>query len=143
MLLRDRSSRSTRRAAFTLMEMMVVVAIIVVLGGIAVVAYTNFGDRGNEAKAVQDIKNIDLAVMEYYMETGMKAFPQSLEELTVPNVYGKVLLKREALLDPWGNPYVYDPSGQMNSQAGELKPDIYCDRGTYVLCNWASGKITK
>ena len=41
---------------------MVVVAIIVVLGGIAVVAYTSFSDRGNEARISADIRAIDTAV---------------------------------------------------------------------------------
>ncbi|MFO0967077.1 MAG: type II secretion system protein GspG [Gemmataceae bacterium] len=139
MIVRQHASRLTRRAAFTLMEMMVVVAIIVVLGGIAVVAYTSFSDRGNEARISADLRAIDTAIGEYYLE--YNDWPQQLQQLSTPNAFGKVLLEPKYLNDPWGNPYGYDPTGQKSTAAGSPgKPDIWCDHQNFIIGNFTNYK---
>jgi type II secretory pathway pseudopilin PulG len=131
------------RPAFTLMEMMVVVAIIIVLGGIAIVAYTSLGDRGNEAKAAAAVKQIDEAVYYFYLEH--KEYPgQDLTVLTMPDKFGKTYLKAEALSPPWpGSQYVIDYNAPYNKALAQEKPDIYIvhPNGKFMFGNWQSGKI--
>lgn len=140
MLMRHSPARRLARQAFTLMEMMVVVAIIVILSGIAIVAYTTFSDRGNEAKAAAAIKQIDFAVNAYYLDHN-NIWPETLAVLQQPDEYGKVYLKADALVPPWqGASYVYDPQGTNNRAMGEAKPDIYIDGPGYRYANWIAGK---
>jgi len=141
MLVRNQNRRIARNA-FTLMEMMVVVAIIVVLGGIAVVAMQTFSDRGNEAKAAAAVKQIDEAVFYYQLEH--KTYPPSLEALTQPDIFGKTYLKMEALVAPWaGAQYQVDANGPRNHALNQEKPDIFIvhPSGKYMWGNWATGKL--
>lgn len=122
------------------MEMMVVVAIIIVLGGIAVVAYTSFSERGNDARIGADIRAIDTAIGEFYLEYNQ--FPDSIEQLSATNVTGRgVLLEAKHLRDPWGELYGYDKTGTHNVAAGNLaKPDVYCSRENWVIGNFTNYK---
>lgn len=137
-----KNDRRIARAAFTLMEMMVVVAIIVVLGGIAVLAYSNFADKGNEAKALATVKQIDMALFDYVNEH--KTYPPDLVFLAQPDAFGKTRLSAEALTPPWpGTKYDWDPQGRRNLEVnGEYKPDVFIihPSGNYMWGNWASGK---
>ncbi len=55
MLMRDR--RAQLRGGFTLMELLVVVAILVVLAGAAVPIYTRYLENSKKDRAWQDTKN--------------------------------------------------------------------------------------
>lgn len=142
MRLRTHTQRSFR-PGFTLMEMMVVVAIIVVLGGIGIVVFSNLSDRGNETKAASAVKDIDKAAYFFYLEHNV--YPAKVEDLMNPDVYGKTYLKREALDPPWpGSQYMYTFPGQnMKAVNNEDKPDVWIKHpnGAYGWCNWKTGKI--
>ena len=83
-----------RKAGMTLVELMLVVALIGVLAGIAVPMYVNYRERINRTIAIQDIKILQLLITEYASSGG--SFPASLAEV---GNGGK--------LDPWGRPYRY------------------------------------
>jgi type II secretion system protein G len=109
------------RSAFTLMEMLVVVAILVVLAGAAVPIYLNYLDGAKRDRVRIDTKTLETAVEAYYTKFG--DYPPSLETLTQPAPDGsKATLEHEAILDPWGQPYVYSPS-DVNAATG--RPVIY------------------
>jgi general secretion pathway protein G len=96
------------RAAFTLMEMLVVVAIIVTLAGLSVTAIFGALDSAKLKTAKMGAKNLEQAVMGYYTEYGI--YPQSLEILLQPDQEtGKARLEQRQLFDPWNNPYQYQP----------------------------------
>jgi general secretion pathway protein G len=110
------------RAAFTLMEMLVVVAILVVLAGAAVPIYMSYLDSAKRDRARIDIKTLEGAVEAYAMDHG--DYPQLWDPLVIPD---PASLKRppltpEALVDPWGRQYVLDPQTR-HSASG--KPLIY------------------
>jgi len=109
----NNNSRS-RRHAFTLMEVLVVVAILVVLAGIGVMVF-RYLDESKEKIASMGIKNIETAVISYKMTHGN--YPDSLAELTVPTDGKPAYLEEKSLFDPWNHPYAYEP-GTTNPRTG-------------------------
>lgn len=132
-----RSRNMARRSGFTLMEMLVVVAIIVVLAGIG--GYQLFA-RLEEAKvkaASAQMKEITKGVQTYFLNNG--SYPPSLDALTQmqPNG-GKPIMDADAIYDPWHNPYSYDQGGAHNSGS---KPDIWTTNPQTgeMIGNWPGG----
>jgi len=80
------------RRGFTLIELLSVVAIVGVLTAIAVPRGRDLVERARVAKAIGDLRAIaqDLS--------GLDSLPVSLASIG-----------RGAMLDPWGNAYVYNP----------------------------------
>src|SRR5947199_297957 len=115
------SHRSVARRGFTLMEILVVAAIIVVLAGLGGYYLMPRVDEAKEKTALSQVKGpLTNACQTYKLNNPQGDYPPSLEALTEqqPNG-GKPLLEPDAVLDPWGQPYGYDPSGQHNNG---LKP---------------------
>ena len=127
------TERTLSRAAFTLMEMLVVVAIIVILAGVGVVLVLPRLQESKEKVAYTRIKGLETAVGGYEVDNGR---PATLEELLTggPTGTGKRWIDPEALRDPWGNPFQYDPTGQKN---GGVRPDIWCQTPEgKIIGNW-------
>jgi len=136
MKLRNTQKRA-RRAAFTLMEMMVVVAIIVALAGASIFFMGGQIDEGNKAKAQAGVKQISDAVMIYKAQHG-GVYPTSLQDLMLRDDqgHGPYVMKQEDLLDPWGQPYQYDQSGQHNQS---IMPDVWTQNQTFgMFGNWSN-----
>ncbi len=93
---KNKSTKLIRRQskAFTLIEVMIAVAILGVAAAIAIPIYTQYKVKLNTAIAVKDIVNIQVAVESYYQAKDI--FPNSLTDVSM-----------NLLLDPWGAPYVY------------------------------------
>ena len=121
----SRSSRRGRAAGFTLIEMLVVIAIIAVLA--AVVApeiFRNVGDA-NTSAARSQVEVFGLALDQYRLDTHVyPTTEQGLAALRIapPAVTGwrGPYLKRPVPQDPWGKPYVYLSPGRVNPQAYDL-----------------------
>ncbi len=62
----------TKRAGFTLVEIMIVVAIIALLAAIAVPGFLRARKRSQASKILNDLRMIDGAVDQYAIETGRK-----------------------------------------------------------------------
>lgn len=137
MKLRTNDNRRMRRAAFTLMEMMVVVAIIVALAGVGIFYMAGQADEGNKARVKANVKSItDAAVIYKAQHNGM--WPQSLQELTQRDADGHgPYLTPEGILDPWGRPYNFDPNGTNNQG---MTPDVSCQMpgNLGTIGNWTS-----
>jgi len=88
---------------FTLFEIMIAVACIAVLAGIAIPSYLAYRDRATLAKAISDIVKIEAALTEYMQR--MDDFPLTLADVGL-----------SGLKDPWGNPYEYWPITGDNHQ---------------------------
>jgi len=137
MLLRpaERRPLAARRSAFTLLEVLIVVAIIVVLAGVGTVYMFRALDdaKVNAAKAQAS----ELAKACQGFQITMGRYPESLNELTSPPGGGKPYVEPDKLLDPWGAQYQYDPSGPNNHG---LKPDVFTNGPNgEVIGNWAAG----
>jgi general secretion pathway protein G len=108
--------RNRRRAAFTLMEVLVVVAILVVLAGIGVVVFRYLDDSKEKIAKIQ-IKNLEGVIGNFKITDPSGDFPPNLEVLTQPIDNKPAYLDAEKLMDPWQRPYVYDPN-QRNPNTG-------------------------
>ena len=89
-----RATRRTPTAGFTLVELLIVVAIIATLASIAVPIYIGLTDRARIAKAMADIRILESEIAMF-----------ELERTRLPVNLGEI--NRAALKDPWDNPYEY------------------------------------
>ena len=94
----------TKRAGFTLVEIMIVVAIIALLAAIAVPGFLRARKRSQASRILNDLRLIDGAVDQYAIETGRKTG----DAVTVPDWTN--YLKKNAILyntaaDILGNAY--------------------------------------
>jgi len=117
-----RSSRQALRRAFTLMEILIVVAIIVILAGLGGFYLLPQLNKSKEGAAKAKAMTLDTAI-QTYVKNNSRA-PASVADLTVqdPENDNKPYVADDAILDPWGQQYVIDPAGPRNKGA---KPDVY------------------
>ena len=80
---------------FTLLELIVVIAIIGILASIAIPNYYSFIEKAKVTKAISDIKTLQNEILAWQDDHNGE-LPLNLEEIG-----------RGGLLDPWGNPYQY------------------------------------
>ena len=103
---------STMRAGFTLVELLVVVAIIGILGTIAIQNVKKYIDRTNETAARATVQSVSEAVTSYYIEK--KKMPTSLNQLIEGTDDNPPILDggEGALRDPWDNELKYEIKGK-------------------------------
>ena len=97
------------RRGFTLMELLIALAIIGLLMAVAMPSYQDYVDDADIAMAGKDIAMLDQAIEVYIVDTN--TLPLSLAEVG----YG-------GRLDPWDNPYQYLPFDEDTNQ-GQMRKD--------------------
>ena len=103
------TKRKPRQFGFTLIELMVVIAIIGVLATVVAVNLFAAGEEGNVAAVKQQISNFETALEQYRIRN--RQYPtteQGLQALIAPQ---RFLNSSSVPNDPWGNPYVYRRPG--------------------------------
>lgn len=100
---------------FTLIELMIVIAILAILGAFAVNTFKGVIPNANVTAAKSDIKNFSMVLEMYKLQNGN--YPTSEEGLQKLVTDGMLKSK---LIDPWKNPYHYRYPGQF----GEV-PEIW------------------
>jgi general secretion pathway protein G len=102
---------NSKQGGFTLVEMIVVIAIIGVLATVIVVRYSGQTDQAKVAAAKSQLSQIESAIISFQSQNGR--LPQSLSELVerpsnAPNwPDGGYLKTRGVPKDPWGHEYGY------------------------------------
>lgn len=81
-------------AGFTLLELIVVIAIVGALAAIGIPAYSNHIESAKVAKAIAEIYLLEKEILSFEVSQGR--LPDTLAEIG-----------RDKLKDPWGNPYQY------------------------------------
>ncbi len=122
MMLANSPRRATRRAAFTLLEVLVVVAILVILAGVGVVATTRYLEDARKAKAQLACQGIAQAIDNYIKNPANAEGlpPTGVQDLVNPPFGGTGYLKNgEAdLVDPWGQQYQMEQIQQADGSEG-------------------------
>jgi len=107
---------TTREGGFTLVEMIVVIAIIGVLATVVVVRYSGQTDLAKATAAKAHLAQFESAVISFQSQNGR--LPTALSELVerpgnAPNwPEGGYLKSRSVPKDPWGNDYAYRVNGR-------------------------------
>ena len=86
--------KNTTGNGFTLLELLIAVAILGLITAMALPSYREYVDRTNNGLAIADIGRIEQAFELYLVDTN--SLPPNL-----------VAVGLGGLLDPWGNPYFY------------------------------------
>ena len=90
---------------FTFVELLIVITILAILGTLAI---SKFGGVVSDTKvktAKANIRIIETPLMVYYSKYGQ--YPTTEEGLQKLAEAGLIKNPKEALIDPWGNPYNY------------------------------------
>lgn len=109
------------RSAFTLMEMMLVLAIIALLIAVGAVTLQNVDENAKFTTAQAQIGTINTAVLQY--KTLNRRLPTNLEALVKPPANASVkrqLIKENGIIDPWGEKYQFRSPGKKNTQGYDI-----------------------
>jgi len=121
--MRRKSRRN--RAAFTMVEIVVVVVIIGVLAALIVPSFVGRVGTAKQAVAKQKIAEIEKAVEMFRTDYGR--YPETLEELVLrpadiaEEKWNPPQLRRKHLIDPWDRPFLYKYPGDHS----EVPFDLY------------------
>lgn len=127
------------RGGFTLMEMMVVVAIIVVLAGVGGFYMMRSLDDAKRTAAKAAIQTLTSKCQQYELNNNGNR-PPSLDALLQgdENSRKPYLDDPKNLNDPWGNRFQYDAAGGRNNGT---KPDIWTRSPDGIeIGNWPGAK---
>lgn len=121
MILRKTTSRPLDRRGFTLMEVLVVVAILVILAGTASIFVFRYLDDAKKDRARMDIQGLTTASKTYMIRNAGQP-PENLG-LCLQYIEGG---SESNLMDPWGQAYQYeviDVNGQQTIHIFTQTPD--------------------
>jgi general secretion pathway protein G len=110
--------RTRRRAAFTLMEILLVLAILVVLASMVTLGYSQIQKGANIKAAKTQLNLLESAVNAYSIDVGtlpsnLEALVQVPGDLPRPDKWsGPYLAKTNLPVDPWNQPYQYEITDQ-------------------------------
>lgn len=127
-------------AGFTMVELIVVTAIIGVLAGLAIPAYNSFVVSAKVTRAKQEIRLLETEIIAYFLEN--ESYPADL-----------VTIGRDTMTDPWGHVYIYNEELLRTSLAplnsdfdlfskggnGETAPDVDAGPGKDDVVRGANG----
>jgi general secretion pathway protein G len=115
----------SRRAGFTLIEILVVIVVIAILAALVAPNVFRHVDAAKETAARAQMEMLGAALDTYRLDNG--AYPATRDGLDAlgrapagaPNWRGPYL-RKAVPLDPWGRPYVYAAPGQVNPSGYDL-----------------------
>jgi general secretion pathway protein G len=110
------------RDAFTLIEVLVVVAILVILASVATVGMMRYLETAKENNAKLNAQNIQKAIKAYKLSH--EEWPSDLTQLCGTDGGASFLEGGvQALRDPWGGTFTFEI---VQDQSGDEVPYVYC-----------------
>jgi len=116
--MRTGTTRRTSRSGFSLIELMVVITIIGLLGGIVGVNVYKYMKKATIASTKTQMRNIESAINAFRMEK--RRLPETLDELVGDEGY---LDSDTVPTDAWGNDFLYEPAGSKEYDLMSLGAD--------------------
>ncbi len=120
-----RPRRRARRAGFTMVELLLVLAILTTLAAIVVPKFTGRSQQAKVTAARTEISNLEVALDAFEVDNGY--YPQGddgILDLMEPPPdamsWRGPYMKKLVDLDPWGNPYIYECPGEFNVDGYDL-----------------------
>ena len=101
----DKSARHIRQGGFTLVELLLVVAILGILATVAIMNVGGMSDEAREKATRTSIGAIEQAARMFEIRTGK--YPDSIDQLTQPLGDRPALLDKKAMNDQLGNPFTF------------------------------------
>lgn len=123
--------RATRRAAFTLLEVLIVVAILVILAGSASIALFKYLEDAKKGRAKADMMAIEKSIKKIYMENGATSWPDVSQSGAVA---ANLEQGANGLTSPWGTQYTWSIIADGTGQ-GE-RPLIQCQTSKGEVVSW-------
>jgi general secretion pathway protein G len=106
--------RAYRQRGFTLVELLLVLVILALIGGLVLPGIIGKAEGAKVKAASSQIDRISMAVESYYLDTG--STPESLEQLVDEpgdaDGWNGPYIKRSLLKDPWGREYEFRYPGE-------------------------------
>lgn len=95
-------------SGLTLIEVVLVLAILGIIAGIALPAYDEYRQKMENSAVLAEMLEISNAIDSFFYDN--QSFPETLEQV-----------RKEDRLDPWGNPYQYLRIAQASNSEGKGK----------------------
>jgi prepilin-type N-terminal cleavage/methylation domain-containing protein len=127
MIVSARRRLAARRPGFTLLEVLVVVAILVILAGVAGVAVFGYLDNAKVDTARTQCDFFEKQCKAFFVRNNR--LPQGLQELVQPQDGSRPLVDGglSALQDPWGaGQYILEDSGSVDPVTGQPDFFVFC-----------------
>ena len=127
-----KTRRPRRRRGFTLMEVLLVLAILVILGSLVTVSFVRMQKTAYINSAKSQVAMLEDAVNMYVLaigqpptaQDGLNALLNPPGELKDPTKWqGPYLDKQDLPMDPWNNSYQYEPLGTDQFRIWSNGPD--------------------
>lgn len=111
-----RKQRSSRRAAFTLLEVLLVLIILVIIGGIVTVNFVGIQQGAQDDAARTQLNSIKRGIKLYQLQVGtlpsnLEALREKPNDIADPTRWKGPYFDEPIPVDPWGNEFKYSPSG--------------------------------
>jgi general secretion pathway protein G len=108
------NSSYSRSRGFTLVELLLVLVILALIGGLVLPGIIGKAEGAKVKAAASQVSRLSMAVESFYLDTGET--PDSLEDLVQESGgvggWNGPYVKPSSLKDPWGREYVYVYPGE-------------------------------
>ncbi len=120
-----------RNTGFTLMEVLLVLAILVILGSLVVTNFSKVLESGKIKATKTQLSGFETQLDIFQLDVGQyPSSQQGLESLRVappdlpdPSLWAGPYAKKDIPADPWGNQYIYEQLGPSQYRVSSAGPD--------------------